>query len=121
MHEIIIERLGIIIEHADTILIRSSAIVKADDFIANASGKILLDSIITRLQALGENIKKIQKLDDSFFANEIPMDVTPIIRFRDLSSHHYESLNHEIIFAICKSEVPLVKNKIESYLQNFKA
>lgn len=49
---------------------------KADDF-RSSNGEILLDSLITKLQALSENIKKIQKLEPGFFEDKLKLDVNP--------------------------------------------
>ena len=117
MHSIINERLQILLQHADVIAIRISMIKDAEDFTGSEQGGILLDSLITRLQALSENIKNIQKIDPNFFTDFIPLDVTPIIRFRDLASHHYELLNYGIIFSICKAEVPPLKTAMPLFLK----
>jgi hypothetical protein len=68
------------------------------------------------LQALSENIKKIDKVDPSFFKEDIPLDTTPIIRFRDLASPHYEWLDYAAVLQICKTKVPLVGNAVQNYL-----
>ncbi len=80
-------------------------------------GKILFDSIVNRLQALSENFKTIEKITPGFISQFLHLDVVPIIRFRDLASHHYESLNHTIIFHICGEEIPSVITSIENFLE----
>ncbi len=70
---------------------------------------------ILNWNSASENIKKIEKLSRSFFQNNLHRDIVPIIRFRDLASHHYELLNHNIIFSICKYEIPPLKAVLESY------
>lgn len=107
MHKIIKERLQLIIGHAFVIEERISSILDAADSLKSSrQGEILLDSLITPLQALSENIKRIQKTDSRFFAVSLPVNVGPGVRFRDPVSHHYESLNHEIIYAIAKNKFP---------------
>jgi uncharacterized protein with HEPN domain len=108
MFDIIKERLMLILQHAQTIQHRMQGISSADDFINSEAGEVLLDSIITRLQALAENFKKIEKIDPGFTRQHLGIDAAPIIRFRDLAAHHYESLNHHIIFAICRQEIPIL-------------
>ncbi len=56
---IIQERLELIAEHVNIILNRMKKISAAQDFIAYEDGQILYDSILVRLQSIGENIKKI--------------------------------------------------------------
>jgi uncharacterized protein with HEPN domain len=30
----------------------------------------------------------------------------PIIRFRDFISHHYDKADHEVLFDLCKNDLP---------------
>jgi len=113
MHSIIKERLQLIFHHRSVIQNRIDRIQKAEKLKNAEHGQMVLDSLITRLQALNENI--IEKLSPSFFQNNLHRDIVPIIRFRDLASHHYELLNHNIIFSICKYEIPPLKAVLESY------
>lgn len=117
MHEILKERLQLIIQHASVIEERVSRIDDADFLQISEQGQILLGSLITRLQALSENVKRIQKEEPSFFEVKLPLDVNPIVRFRDLASHHYELLKHTIIYKICKSEVPELKKQVQGFMQ----
>jgi uncharacterized protein with HEPN domain len=117
MHDIIRERLAFSLDHAKVIRSRMSAIHEEDDFIKTENGEVLFDSIVTRLQALSENFKTIEKITPGFISQSLHLDVIPIIRFRDLASHHYETLNHAIIFHICREEIPPVINSIENYLE----
>ncbi len=55
---IIKERLELIREHIDIILERMKKISMAQDFVASEEGRILYDSILVRLQSIGENFKK---------------------------------------------------------------
>ncbi len=117
MHDIIRERLVFSLDHAKVIHSRMATILKEDDFLKTEKGEILLDAIITRLQALSENFKTIEKITPGFIAQSLNLDVVPIIRFRDLASHHYETLNHAIIFHICREEIPPIITSIENYLE----
>ena len=78
----------------------------------------MYDSLISRLQAIGENIKKIEKIHPGFTDQELTMNAGNIIRFRDLISHHYELLDHQIIFNICKKDIPELHHKTFSYLNS---
>lgn len=117
MHELIRERIQFIIQHATVLEERINSVKDAESLVSSKEGEILLDSLITRLQALSENFKQIQKINPSFFQTILPLDTRPIIRFRDLASHHYESLNHVIIYSICKDEVPFVKSVVQKFLE----
>ena len=38
-------------------------------------------------------------------------------RFRDLVSHHYEHVDHEIVYDICQNHIPRLKNVIEKMIK----
>jgi uncharacterized protein with HEPN domain len=117
-NEIIQDRLQLILEHGFVKQERVIATKDENSFLQSKAGLLIIDSLVTRLQALSENIKKIQKVDPLFFEKELPLNVNPIIRFRDLISHHYEKLDPAMLLHICKSEVPLVIKAVRSYLGN---
>jgi uncharacterized protein with HEPN domain len=118
MHsQIIQDRLQFILEHASVIDERVRDIEDEERFLNEKDCLVIIDSLITRLQARSENIKKIQKLDPPFFRESLPIDITPIIRSRDLASHHYEALDHAMILHICKSKVPLAAKAVQSFLE----
>ncbi|MEI7012423.1 DUF86 domain-containing protein [Leptospira licerasiae] len=72
----------------------------------------ILDSIAMRLQAIGDNVKSISKLDPIFLSNYPETDWVKIMRMRGIVSHHYEGLDHEIIFSICKDKLKDLKSSI---------
>lgn len=65
---------------------------------------------------MGENFKKIDRIDSNFVADKLKLDTTPITRFRDLISHHYELLDYQIVYRICKIEIPDIITTVENYL-----
>ena|SRR5687768_14787267 len=115
---LIVERLELILLHAKKIQSRLQSTPDAAYFVSSEAGEILYDSLITRLQAMGENFKKIDQLNQSFISRELKIDVTPIVRFRDLISHHYELLDYQIVYRICKIEIPNLIIVLENYLPN---
>lgn len=118
--EIIHDRLQLIIEHAAVIAERVQGVKGKNSFSSSKQDDILVDTLITRQQARSENIKKIPKIDPSFFKTGIPVDVNPIVRFRDLASHHNEKLDPLIIFQICTANLPLIAEAIQTYLEKQK-
>ena len=110
---IINERLQLIADGIATIERYCIDITGKDDFLKTTDTQKTLDAVMMRLQAIGENIKKIESLEPGFFIKKVGYDVTPVIRFRDFISHHYEKLDHEIIFEIIYSEIPLLKSKLK--------
>lgn len=117
MREFIIDRRELISESIDAIENYLQNIESANDFRKDGNGSLRLDAIMMRLQAIAENVKKISNLENDFFASILNYDTNNIIRFRDFISHHYEKSDSEIIFGICKEDIPFLKAKINHFLK----
>jgi uncharacterized protein with HEPN domain len=117
MHEFIIDKCELISESIIAVENYCSNIHSSADFKKDKIGQLHLDAIMMRLQVIGENIKKISKLQNDFFNSVLHYDTTDIIRFRDFISHHYEKTDSDIVFDICKNEIPLLKEKINNFLK----
>lgn len=111
-------RLGLILSAVKVIEKRMEKIQTADDFIKDDDGNTILDSINARLQTIGENANKILKADKDFFQVYLQIDPLPIIDFRNIVSHEYELLDYQIIYKICVKNLPLLKQKIQTFLSN---
>ena len=112
----IIDRLQWIQESIQSIKKYFDSINSAKDF--NSSlGAMAYDAVLMRLQVIGENIKTIDKHSPDPF-NSIQYEVSSIIRFREIISHHYEKLDTEIVFEICTEHLPLLHAKIEAILND---
>ena len=70
-----------------------------------------------RLQVVGELLKKINKIDKSLLENYPEIEWDKIMRLRDIVSHHYEKVDHEIIFDICKTHIPRLKSTIYEIIE----
>jgi uncharacterized protein with HEPN domain len=112
--QIIKERLEGITEHIAVLQYRMESITNPDSFKTEA-GQIIFDSILMRLQSIGENIKKIEDLQPGFCDDELHIEVGNIIRFRDLISHHYEQMDIQIVFDIVQNHIPPLKESILNY------
>jgi len=119
LDEMIFDNLQLISKSLDLIVERFSTINQPDDFVFSDHGMLVLDAIAMRLQVVGELLKKIDKRNNSFLKNynEIPWD--KIMKLRDIVSHHYEQVDHEIIFDICKNHLPKLKETIKKMSNNF--
>jgi uncharacterized protein with HEPN domain len=118
MHEFLLDKCELIEGSINTIEKYTKNIFTAEDFKKDETGLLYLDACMMRLQVIGENIKKINKIQPDFFITTIRFDVNNIIRFRDLISHHYEKLDSDIIFDVCKNDIPLLKQKIIQFLNS---
>jgi len=80
-----------------------------DEFVQSSDGITFLDAISMRLQVIGESVRKIQKIDPSVLKHYSDVEWDKIARFRDFVSHHYNQVDHEIVFDICKVHIPRLK------------
>ena len=65
--ELIIELLSKMIEATEKVLHRSRNISSVDDFLETDEGLMLLDSLCMKFIALGEAVKKIDRVTDNKF------------------------------------------------------
>jgi uncharacterized protein with HEPN domain len=118
--EEIVDNLRIIDESIGLVQNRFSKIQKADDFSISLEGSTLLDAISMRLQVIGESVKRIQKLDSIFFQTYPEIDWVKIAKFRDFVSHHYENMDHEIVYDICRVHIPQLRIIVDRILHDLK-
>ena len=96
-------------EHIRVCEQRFQGINIASDFTATTQGQLILDAICMRLQTLSDLVKRHVKHNPEFPFKYPEIDWVRIIRFRDFISHHYEELDFEVIFGICKFELNRLK------------
>ncbi len=108
----------IILDHINVCEKRFSKIQTALDFINSEYGNIMLDAIVTRLQAIGENVKRLLKYNTDLEKKYPSVEWAKIIKFRDFISHHYEKLDYEVVFDICKTDLPKLRNVVLSELNS---
>ena len=118
MHENFIkEDLQSIIESIELVEIRFSNIKQPDDFVSNNEGTLILDAISMRLQIVGELLKKVDKADDLLFIKYPDIEWKKIMKLRDIISHHYDIIDHEIIFDICSNHIPQLKVTVQKIIE----
>jgi uncharacterized protein with HEPN domain len=105
-----------ILNSAKKIEHRTAHLQKAEELTGNDEAEKLLDSIAMRLQFIGEVVKRIDKYDKSFFVNHPELEWKRMMNFRDFISHHYELLDYQIIFNICKNDIPELIRQAEHIL-----
>jgi len=101
-----------ILNHISIIEERMSGINNASQLTGNKESELLLDAITMRLQAIGENVKRIIIKNPSLTVNHPEVPWENIIKFRDFISHHYELLDYEAVFEIGKTFLPQLKTAI---------
>jgi len=108
----VLDTLGLMLESIKLVQERFSAIRTPEDFVTTSRGVTLLDAISMRLQVIGESVKQSQKIDSSLLEEYSEIEWDKIARFRDLVSHHYEHVDHEVVFDICRVHIPKLAESV---------
>lgn len=114
------DRLLQIAESITLIQERCRHIQHADDFLLTPDGMMIFDSCVMRLQAIGEQVGKLLKEENSplLAYREIPWRA--IYDMRNLISHEYANIDETIVFSVIKEDLPTVKTIIETLIQSYK-
>jgi uncharacterized protein with HEPN domain len=115
----VLDILDLILESIKLVQKRFSKIRVPDDFVVTAEGVTLLDAVSMRLQVIGESVKRIEKSDPLLLQRYAEIEWDKIARFRDLVSHHYEHVDHEIVYDICETHIPKLREVIQEMRSEF--
>jgi len=86
-------------------------------FTDSPEGKEKLDGICMQLIAIGESLKKIDKLTDKKLLQEYSeIDWVGAKGVRDIISHHYFDIDAEEIFWICDQQIVPMQQTVEKIL-----
>lgn len=119
MHkELLIDKFLDVIECIEIIEIRLSEIKTPEDFMLSPHGVEKLDSISMRLQTIGEIISKIYKKEATLLEKYPEVNWNDIIGMRNVISHAYMEIDHNIIYKTCKAHLPVLKETIKSILNS---
>ena len=69
---LVLSEIGQIIETIDVVLRRTKDIQILNDFLLSESGMILLDSVCMKLIAIGESVKKLDRLTNKDLLKNYP-------------------------------------------------
>jgi uncharacterized protein with HEPN domain len=119
LKEEIADYIDFMLESIELIENRLLKIELPEEFVQSSEGITILDAISMRLQVIGETVRKIQKAEPSFWDNYLEVEWDKIARFRDFVSHHYNQVDHEIIFDICKAHIPKLKVILQKIRSEF--
>ena len=119
--DFVIDNLHGIIDSIELVEIRFAGIAKSEDFVMNADGVLILDSICMRLQIIGELLKKIHKINPVIWERYPQIEWPSIMKLRDIISHHYNHVDHEIIYDICQNNIPALKKAVQQMLEDHDA
>ena len=100
---------------------RSDNISEPNDFLTSETGVILLDSICMKLSAVGESVKNLDKITNYELLpkySKIPWK--NIMGVRDFIVHHYFEVDADVIFEICKNDVPILVSVITQMIDDLR-
>ncbi|MDZ4846130.1 MAG: HepT-like ribonuclease domain-containing protein [Chitinophagales bacterium] len=97
------------LEHIEEVADYFIEIKSPADFVKSKQGRAYYDAILMRLQAAGELLKRNFTEHPDLFLQHAEIPWNEIIRMRDLISHHYDKLQHEVVFDICDTALPELK------------
>ncbi len=115
--ELVIEILHQIKSSCDLIVSRLESIITYSDFIKNDAGLEKLDAVSMQLIAIGESIKNLDKITNYEILIIYPeFEWKKAMAIRDIISHHYFDLNPEIVFDVCKNEIPKLSKLLDQII-----
>lgn len=111
--EFVLEILEQILEASQRVLKRFEPISSVDDFTNSESGMEKLDAICMQLVAIGESLKKLDKITENKLLARYPeIEWKKIKGMRDIISHHYFDIDAEVIFDVCENHFKALKQTI---------
>jgi uncharacterized protein with HEPN domain len=111
------ELLEFVAESIEIIKKRMKPIRTIDDFLDTEEGQEKLDSILMRIQSIGEATKNLNKRyaellekykDNAYWSQ--------IIKTREVISHHYIDINAEIVFDIATNKLDDLHSVVKTIL-----
>lgn len=112
--KVVFAELDLLIEAVDAVMRRTVHIRNVNDFLLTETGVILLDSVCMKLIAIGEGVKKLDKITSKMFLPRYPnVEWKGVMAMRDIIVHHYFELDAEVVFETVRKDLPLLKKVLE--------
>lgn len=103
----------------DTIEFRVSTITTVEEFAASPAGMEKLDSVCMLFMAVGESLKKIEKITQGKLLNNYPhIDWKGVMGFRDIVAHHYFDIDAEQVFWLCKHHLKPLSQAVRQIIKD---
>lgn len=119
--ELVLEVLGQIRTASQTILGRFKSVKTVSDFTDSPAGREKLDSICMLLIAIGESLKKLDKITEGLLLPKYSqIDWKKAKGLRDIISHQYFDVNAEAIFDVCKTKIKILSDTITKIVEDLK-
>ena len=119
--ELVLEVLEQLRIASQTILDRFEPVKTVSDFTDSPAGMEKLDSICMLLIAIGETIKKLDRITDGSLLTSYPqIDWKKAKGLRDIISHQYFDVNSEAIFDVCNTKIRPLADTIAEIIKDVK-
>ena len=116
---ILLDMLRQTLEAAQRVTERFKPVSSVDYFTDSDVGIEKLDSICMLLIAIGESLKKIDKITGKSFLVRYPeIDWKGAKGMRDIISHHYFDIDAEEIYWVCEKKVPDLARSLEQIIKD---
>ena len=113
------DRLEQISESIDLIVSRCENVYSANDFLLSPDNVMKFDSCVMRLQAIGEQIGKIQKEENSPYGKYPEIPWLAAYDMRNFISHEYANVDEEIVFDVIKEDLPRMQKAVKEILLTY--
>lgn len=113
------EILSQVYEATQRIRRRFEAVTSVDDFTNSEAGIEKLDAICMQLIAIGESVKKLDRLTENALLIGYPeIEWKKIMGMRDIISHHYFDVDADIIYDVCENHIENLAAALMKMLDN---
>lgn len=113
------DRLEQIAESIELVISRCESINEANEFLLSPDNMMRFDSCVMRLQAIGEQIGKILKEENSPFDNYPEIPWVAAYDMRNFISHEYANVDEAIVFDVIKEDLPRMQEAIQKILLDY--
>ena len=118
--ELTLEVLKQLNKATETLLGRFKQIKSAFDYTDSPEGMEKLDAVCMLLIAIGESIKKLDKITNGTLLPKYPqIDWKKAKGLRDIISHQYFDINAEAIFDVCDTKIKPLSHTIKKMIKDF--
>jgi len=118
---LVVEILEQVANAVDVVLRRFSVVDSSEYFLDSPEGMEKLDAICMQLIAIGESLKKIDKVTNKELLSKYPeVDWKGAKGIRDIISHHYFDLDAQEIYYVCDQKLPQLKVVIDKILHDLR-
>jgi uncharacterized protein with HEPN domain len=104
----------------EKIVVRFATVKTVDDFTHNPSGMEKLDAICMQIIVIGELLKKLDKITHGVLLQKYPqVEWKKAMAMRDIITHHYTSVDAEVVYNTCKNKIPSLQEGIRELKKAF--